>query len=551
MRLPFQAQLVQSWDAGNFALAVEHYDVRLEQPHMPGTFIIFVFLARFFNLFFKNPTASLVMVNVLASAIAAAMLYVIAATWFNPRAGKTAALLMLTSPLVWFYGEMPLSYMAEFCWVLLIVFAAYCTGLGKQKKPKDPGSRAQGIYTNADSPSLLPSQFSPLTNNQKNLGVDGNEQSTINHQPPLGDKKALFALALLMGLSGGIRPGTPFFLLPLSLLAVWRGLHNRQFNLKHVAAAVLVGLVGLAIWMIPLLIISGGPQAYWQLVEGWIPVHTQRQDADTLLEVLDNLLFFLKTVLMGVGVAVFPALWVLIGSGVRIIRNLRRDWRLQTVLLWIAPGMMFFLFVHMRRQGHSFTIMPAFILLSGLAVVWLCDRFALALWANRLWRWCYRANRFSKQGNRAWVVLTIAIALINGTFFLFGPNLRTFTTISKFDAKYGERIEFVRANFPPATTAIVAQKHYGRLPDVHLSEYQEPHLSRRVEDIPIVIAPQVRTLVLLDNKIFRQPGQDSGFQKLEMPSGKTIRYRSWSPDWQLKVTKYTSELVPVSSSESK
>ena len=52
-RLPFQSQIVWG-DGGNFALAVEHFDMRLAQPQMPGMFIIFIGFARFFNLFLHN-----------------------------------------------------------------------------------------------------------------------------------------------------------------------------------------------------------------------------------------------------------------------------------------------------------------------------------------------------------------------------------------------------------------------------------------------------------------------------------------------------------------
>ena len=35
-RLPCRSIILHHWDSVNFALALEHYDVRLHQPHPPG-----------------------------------------------------------------------------------------------------------------------------------------------------------------------------------------------------------------------------------------------------------------------------------------------------------------------------------------------------------------------------------------------------------------------------------------------------------------------------------------------------------------------------------
>ncbi|MBL1175759.1 hypothetical protein [Pantanalinema sp. GBBB05] len=468
-RLPFQAELVQEWDAGNFALAVEDYNLQLEQPHRPGTFLIYISLARCLNIVLDNPTASLTMVSVIASGIAAATLYTIGTTWFNARVGWATALLMLASPLVWFYGEMPLSYMPEFCTVTLIVLAAYLTGLG--------------------------------------------------------ERPALPLLGLLMGLAGGIRPNTPIFLLPLALFAVIRGLQTQRFKLQQVLAAVAIGFVALAVWFLPLMIMAGGPETYWNMIQGWMHRHTD--DATSFIQVLDNVIFFLKTVLFVVGVAALPMLGLFCQNGAAMIRRLNRDWRCQAIALWLFPGIMYFTFVHLQRQGHTFTVMPAFILLAGLAVVGVGDRL-------------------EKRYRHAGLVVMAAIVSLNALFFLFAPSsIRSLQSIRSFDDKFTERIEFVRANFPPESTAVLAQKHYGRLPDVHLPEFQERHLSRLVEQQPILLPAQVRTLVLLDNKIYRKPGQDEGFEQLTLPSGRTIRYRTWSEHQRLEVTKFTSKLAPA------
>ncbi len=220
--------------------------------------------------------------------------------------------------------------------------------------------------------------------------------------------------------------------------------------------------------------------------------------------------------------------WFLIRDRAVLSHSLRRDWRIQTLFLSIVPGLIYFIFVHLRRKSQTLTVMPAVIVMAGLTVVWLGDRL-------------------QKHNRHAWVLLTTAIISLNGLFFLVGPQgLPTARDIGNFNTELTERIEFVQENFPAETTAILTRDYYSRIVSLYLRDYQEPQLADRLGDNPILVSPHVRTLVLLDDKVLNQPGQDAGFQKLVMPSGNTIRYRTWSPDRRLQLTKTSTTLVPNS-----
>lgn len=485
-RLPFQSQIVWG-DGGNFALAVEHFDVRLEQPQMPGMFIIFIGFARFFNLFLQDPPTSLVMVNVVASGIAASMLYLIGTTWFNERVGWTASLLMLTSPLLWFNGEMALSHMLEFTWVVLIDYGAYKTGLG--------------------------------------------------------DKKALFGLGILMGLAGGIRPSTPFFLLPFCLVATFLGLSKGKFNLIDVTVAVFIGLVAIALWMTPLIISSGGWHTYWGMVQQWLPLHTEREDADSALKIIDNVFLLLKAILRTVGLGLIPMLWVVAIKRPNWLRSWRKNWGNSAIALSIIPGACFFLLVHLRRKAQSLTIMPGFILLAALAIVSFSEHFGKRKGQHE--QEYSLSEKISRR--QRWALVTTVIVSLNGLFFLFGPTgVPTWREIRNFDAKFIEPIEFIQENFDSKTTTILSHPLYKRLVAVYLPEYQQPYLSSLVadnRDRPQIIAPNVNTLVLLDRRVLRNPEQSQDFQELVMSSGNTIRYLTWSGDRQVEVTTDSVKLV--------
>lgn len=486
-RLPFHTQFPQG-DEGHFAMAVLEFDVSKTQPQMPGMFIIFIWMARFFNVFLDDPTLSLVAVNIIASGVTVAALYLLGKTWYNYKVGLSVSLLTLTSPLFWHYSITALSHTLEFCWVVLIIWAAYLTGLG--------------------------------------------------HRP------ALFTLAILMGLAGGIRPSTPFFMLPLALISLFLGLvfqssnSSPRFKLTDVFIAIGLGLAAVAFWFIALIASSGGWDNYWQMVQEWIPLHTERRDADSLVKIFDNLMIFMKAYFRMVGLAIIPMLWMIVCDRQAITHLMRRDWRIQTLSLSFIPGMLYFLFVHLRRKSQTFTIMPGIMMMAGLTIVWLGDRWQIQKPDFFTTLSTVISRIFQKSVViSGWGVLTAAIITINGLFFLLGPaGMPTAQDIRVFNQDISERIEFVRDRFPPETTVILTRHYYYRLVDLYLSDYQLQGLSHDLGPEAIIVPPNVDTLVLLDNRIFPEPTQTPSFQTLEMPSGNQMRYITLSEDFQLQLT---------------
>ena len=469
-RIIFAGEIVRPGDSGNFTLAVEHFDIRLQQPQMPGMFILFIFFARGFNLFLQDPHASLVAVNIFASGIAVVGLFLIGREWFNAKVGWTASLLTLTSPAVWHRSEVALSHVIEFGWIVLIDFAAYKTGLGQ--------------------------------------------------------RRYLMLLGLLMGLAGGIRPSTPFFLLPFVLFATVRGFRTKGYKVQDVVAAVLIGLLGVAIWFVPLIQSAGGWSTYWAMIQAWLPLHTERQDADSLVKILDNFFLLFKALFRVVGIAILPILWMVFRPRSHWIKRLwPRQWSAQSIMLSILPGGLYFLLVHLRRKDQAFTIMPGFILLASYSLVALGERLQSRYRYALVW------------------VIGIAVGL-NGLFFLLGPDeLPTARELRNYDIDYGSSIEYIRETFLPETTAVLTHPYSRRLTEIYFPDYQEPQLSIRVSDQPMPLAPHVRTLVLLGSKVFRKPGQDDGFQtEIVSDHGTVVRYRTWDEGESLWITGRSTEL---------
>ena len=199
-------------DAINFALGVRDFDVSRHQPHPPG-YPLFIAAA-------KLSTATLNQLGVpaadarglaLLSAVSGALLIPALFALFRALDGDVhhawwATLLTVASPLVWFTAFRPLSDVAG---LAAVVFA-----------------QALLIRSIMGAPAL----------------------------------RHLVAGALLAGLAIGIRAQTFTLTLPLLTLAlvlpgVARGLRARVIAVAALAA-------GVAVWVVPLLIASGGPGRY-------------------------------------------------------------------------------------------------------------------------------------------------------------------------------------------------------------------------------------------------------------------------------------------------
>lgn len=308
-RIPFRAQILHHWDSVNFALALDHFDVRLHQPHPPGTFVIYIVMGRLVNAFLHDPNASLVWLSVALSGLGIAALFLLGAEWFGRRVGLTTALLAVVSPMVWFHGEVALSYMLEFFWVPLIVYFCY-------------------------------------------------KMNTRSWWALLGS-------ALLIGMAGGVRPNTPVFLFPL-----WAGaILIHRYPLNRILLALLVMALGVVVWAGPMVAMSGGVSEYIEVMRWWQSQHME--ESASLVGVVENMIRFGMYTVYSLGLGLLP-LAIAAGRQLPdIFRSLKRDWRAQTLAGWVVPAAGYFSIIHLRQPGHTFTIQPALLLLAGLAITTL------------------------------------------------------------------------------------------------------------------------------------------------------------------------------------
>ncbi|MDJ1168204.1 hypothetical protein PMG71_02030 [Roseofilum sp. BLCC_M154] len=460
-RLPFQSQILYEHDSVNFAWAMEEFDLERHQPHAPGTFIVLILSARLLNLWFKDANQSLVMVNIIAMAIATCAIYVLGNLWFNRTVGWIAALLMLSSPLIWFYSEVGLSYTLELAWVTLIAIACHHTRNG-------------------------------------------------NH-------RALLLSALLLGLSGGIRPNTPIFLFPLWSVATGLAWREKRYGATEIILALGMGAIGVLLWGIPLLILSGGLDAYAIAIQTWLDRHLE--DSDSIQEIISNLRLWLYTLVMTLGFVTIPLLGWVTARRFRLPPLPIRDWRTQAILLWCFPSVFYLTFVHFQRQGHSYTVMPVVILLAALVLNGYVEQ-------NR-WR--------SPQTLKLWVVSFI---LCNSLLFIWGPTQwRTWTSLQDYDRFVQQRLEVIEQTFPPSSTTVLSSGQYARLVSYYFRDYFSADLSMILTEDLAFLDPRVNTLVLFDSKILANSPANLQIQEIPLPGGDRLRYIQWQLPQNVQVSK--------------
>lgn len=316
LRLPFLSQYLYHWDSVNFALSLNHYDVRLHQPHPPGYFL-YSLLGSGINAVANNPNTSLSLISLIGGVLGVVALYWLGKAMFGREVGIIAALLAVTSPMHWFYSEVALSYALEFFLVTLIAGLCYL-------------------------------QWS-------------------------GSRRVWPLLALLLAAAGGVRQNDLVFLLPLWLVSLyplgWR---------ERIGSVVVLG-VGVLVWFVPMAALSGGLGEYLAAVRGASEEIGQASVLVSFNELALNVgrmvIYLGYSILLGI----VPLLWG-IWRAARHPRALLADKRAWVIVLWTAPAFVFYIVVHLRQHGHVFTFLPAIYLLIALSITDLARQLGRERW---------------------------------------------------------------------------------------------------------------------------------------------------------------------------
>jgi len=328
-RIPFRSRILYHWDSVNFAFAMRKFDVAAEQPQPPG-YIVYVWLCRLADTLFHEPQTTMVWIAIVSSGLAIVTMYLLGRAMFDRRVGVVGAVLLLSSPLYWFYGEIALPHALDLFLVILSAWLLY--------------EAAQGRW-----PYLL-------------------------------------AAAASLAVAGGVRQQTPVFLGLLLLFSLVGFFRQARWSagLRWTALSVVVGGLLCAGWFFPLIASAGGLDRYLQVMNDF----SSRFNITTSLfmgagsfGLTRNLRKLGMYTLYGWGIALVPfGLWIL----THLARHRDRvDWsRVLFVVAWLLPALFFYTIIHMGQQGLVFVFLPALLLISSVGIVRLLEtpgRKALSL----------------------------------------------------------------------------------------------------------------------------------------------------------------------------
>jgi hypothetical protein len=315
-RIPFTSKYLYHWDSVQFALALEKYDITVHQPHPPGYFL-YIMLGRLINRFINDANSTFIFISILFSCLTIVAIYYLGKEIFDKKTGILAALIALTSPNLWFHGEVALTYVVEAFFSSFV--ALLCWRILR------------------------------------------------------GAHKYLWLSVIALGIAGGIRQNTIVFLLPLWLFSV-KGVPLR----KIITSVGLLGVVCL-LWFVPMVWMTGGWNAYYEsfreykmFVIGHFSVFERGWDSFEIfsLSLFKHLIYSLGAGIVIIGLAAYS----LIRRG--RLKSLERS-KVLFFCLWLLPSVFFYLMIlyHPASYGYVLILLPALFILTTVSIKYINDEF--------------------------------------------------------------------------------------------------------------------------------------------------------------------------------
>ncbi len=297
-RLPWLSRLLYDFDSVAFAFSLEDFDVSLHNPHPPGYFFYFV-VGKLLNGILGDPNRAFVWVSVLAGAGAVGLMVVLGTRLFSRWTAVLASGLLMTSPLFWTFSEVCAPY----------IFSA--------------------LFSIASAALVL-------------TGIRERERFFIY-------------AAAVAGLGSGFRPEVLIVMCPLPLFFSFRA------GWKTFCAAAAACAAGLALWLFPTVLLSGGWGPYMEAIglQGYAV-----WDQGMLVNLLKLLVY--SAWALGAGCLLLPFL-------PRSLSRLSREERI-FFLLWMLPYPLLAVLVAFGQPGMLLVFLPPLILLIARGVTEPLDR---------------------------------------------------------------------------------------------------------------------------------------------------------------------------------
>ncbi len=315
-----------NWDAVQFSLALDNFNLHRHQPHPPG-YILYVELGRLLRFVLEfaglenggasSANVALSILSVLFSAVAVPLIYWLALKIFDDKVvAISSSLLLLGSPLAIYNGAVGLTYLPEMALGMCVAGLAW---------------RAKG--------------------------AEGAREAAL--------------LGLALGLAGGVRQTSLIVLLPLCIWALWG--NKAQARRRWLAFGMALALTCLA-WLMPLLAMSGGLAAYLREHELQAAAVAGRT---SLVETgLNGLAFNVTFEMLALGTGLAFGLVPLGLWAARVLRFSLMSRAKALLFFWVSPPIALYVVSHMGQYGYLLVALPPLLILSALCARMLGEQLA-------------------------------------------------------------------------------------------------------------------------------------------------------------------------------
>jgi 4-amino-4-deoxy-L-arabinose transferase-like glycosyltransferase len=389
-RIPFVSRVIFEGDSARFALAMIDFDVTQMRPHAPG-YVLYVGVAKLFDLFIQNEQISLISVSVVSSAFALGALYFLVLRMFGRTTGVICCLLLLSSPLFWFNGEMPLTYALEGLFIILFAYACF-----------------------------------------RSLSGEG---------------KWLLYSALLIGIATGVRQNLFFIFLPFWIFALVK------HPWKRILSACVVFGITCAAWFIPLVELSGGFQKYFATLKAqystWVIY-----PASFIHQLKGRGLILLKFMVWSLTLGLLPMFYAL-GHFFRIPRVFKDQRLQLILLWSIPPALFYVGVSLFNPGLVVVMLPPLFIFLAESLKVLSADieegiKSALKDLGARSQRFLKPLS----SSKNIMIGAVVVLIFFNVFTFFFGDTQVSYSSIKNKDLQFSEFVRLTRENTQQERTAI-------------------------------------------------------------------------------------------------
>ena len=286
----FRARYLINWDAGQLALGTLNFDMSMHQPHPPGYFL-FVASGAALNIIFNDINLSLSLLSFAAAWLAVYFFFQTVKLLSDHQTAVWATLVFVSNPVLLYYQNTALTYTFEALTAAMLLYWALRSLTGQN---------------------------------------------------------TLWKTVVASGVLAGFRPSIVLVAAPFIIWQMWR-----ERSMKKIFSIILLGIITLAIWLVPFSYVVGGISQLFNLTIGQLQIirASPPQDLNLFNFLISAILFTLGSVLVLTFFSIYH--WW---------RSEPKKWLV--ILLPLTIEVPFLVFVHFGEVGYLLALLPSFALLA-------------------------------------------------------------------------------------------------------------------------------------------------------------------------------------------